>query len=74
MPAEIDANRLAIENEPTRRTVLVEQFCSWSACRISSMTSSARAMTGSTSYSSHGLAEHHPQEVRRVVSASCSGT
>ncbi len=35
MPAAIDANRFA-SLEPTRRTVLVEQFCSWSACRISS--------------------------------------
>ncbi len=35
MPAEIDANRLALL-EPTMRTVDVLQFCSWSACTISS--------------------------------------
>jgi hypothetical protein len=54
MPAETLANRLACD-EPTMRTVLVEQFCSWSACRISSR-SSALAITGSTSYFSHGVA------------------
>lgn len=36
--------------EPTRRTVDVEQFCSWSACRISSL-SRAETTTGSRSYS-----------------------
>ncbi len=36
--------------EPTRRTVEVEQFCSWSACRMSSL-SSAETTTGSSSYS-----------------------
>ncbi len=46
-PDEIEAKRLACE-EPTTRTVEVEQFCSWSACRISSK-SSALAMTSSTS-------------------------
>jgi len=54
MPAEMLANRFAREL-PTSRTVLVEQFCSWSACRMSSR-SRARATTGSTSYSSHGVA------------------
>jgi hypothetical protein len=44
MPAEIEAKRLALEL-PTRRTVLVEQFCSWSAWRISSR-SRAFAMAG----------------------------
>jgi hypothetical protein len=42
-------------DEPTRRTVLVEQFCSWSACSSSSRRT-ACSMTGSTSYSSHGVA------------------
>ncbi len=52
MPAEIEANRFACE-EPTSRTVEVEQFCSWSACRISSL-SSALVTTGSGMYSSAG--------------------
>ena len=47
MPPEIDVNRLACE-EPTNRTVEVEQFCSWSACRMNSM-SSARTISGSSS-------------------------
>ena len=47
MPAEIDANRFACEL-PTRRTVDVEQFCSWSACRMSSRFS---ALTISSSIS-----------------------
>ena len=34
---------------PTLRTALVEQFCSWSACRIQS-TSSAFSSRGSGSY------------------------
>ncbi len=55
MPAEIDANRLACE-EPTSRTVEVEQFCSWSACRISSF-SSALTTTGFSSNSSAGTAK-----------------
>ena len=46
IPAEIEANRLAWLL-PTRRTVDVEQFCSWSAWRIKS-TSSARATAGGT--------------------------
>lgn len=46
---EIEANMFACE-EPTRRTVEVEQFCSWSACRMSSL-SSAETTTGSRSYS-----------------------
>ena len=36
MPPEMEVNRLACD-EPTRRTVDVEQFCSWSACRMNSM-------------------------------------
>lgn len=49
---ETEANRLALL-EPTRRTVEVEQFCSWSACRTKSM-SSTFDITGSTSYGSAG--------------------
>src|SRR5665811_395279 len=45
IPAETEANKLACA-EPTMRTVEVEQFCSWSACRINSW-SSALTMTGS---------------------------
>ena len=62
MPAEIEANRLACD-EPTSRTVDVEQFCSWSACRMNSM-SSALATSGSTSYGSAG----RPNVMRRKFS------
>ena len=44
MPAETEANRLACD-EPTSRTVEVEQFCSWSACRMQQR-SSALDRTG----------------------------
>ncbi|KFC50170.1 hypothetical protein GY12_21885 [Micrococcus luteus] len=56
MPADTEANRLAWV-EPTRRTVEVEAFCSWSAC---SMSSRSRALTtsGSMSYSSAGTPKH----------------
>ena len=54
-------------DEPTRRTVEVEQFCSWSACRISSM-SSALASLGSTSYGSAGK----PNDIRRKFSTRLS--
>ena len=47
MPALTEAKRLAWL-EPTIRTVEVEQFCSWSAWRISSM-SSALTTVGSIS-------------------------
>ena len=40
---------------PTIRMVLVEQFCSWSACRRK-IVSMVRAISGSTTYSSHGVA------------------
>ena len=43
--------------EPARRTVEVEAFCSWSACRMK-MRSIARASTGLTLYSSQGTAKH----------------
>ena len=64
IPAEIDANRLACD-EPTSRTVEVEQFCSWSACSMSSR-SSAPTMTGSSSYGSAGK----PKVIRRKFSVS----
>ena len=54
MPAEIAPKRFT-RDEPTRRTLLVEQFCSWSPCRMNSLWS-ARRIVSSTSYSSHGLA------------------
>jgi hypothetical protein len=56
MPAAIQANGLAPE-EPARRTVEVEAFCSWSACRMK-IRSMARDSTGLTLYSSHGTAKH----------------
>jgi hypothetical protein len=46
MPAAMQANGLAPE-EPARRTVEVEAFCSWSACRMK-MRSMALASTGLT--------------------------
>ncbi len=54
MPAATQANGLA-PVDPARRTVLVEAFCSWSACRIR-MRSIARASTGLTWYGSAGTA------------------
>ncbi len=54
MPAATDANRLALD-EPTIRTVEVEQFCSWSACKMSNCFS-ARTTTGRASYGSLGTA------------------
>ncbi len=44
MPAEM-AEKGSTPEEPTPRTALVEQFCSWSAWRISRI-SSARCSTG----------------------------
>ena len=52
MPAAMQANGLAPE-EPARRTVEVEAFCSWSAWSIR-MRSIAFSSTGLTSYSSAG--------------------
>src|SRR3712207_9239069 len=60
--SDTEANRLACE-EPTSRTVEVEQFCSWSACRTKSM-SSALTKSGSTSYGSAGK----PKGIRRKLS------
>ena len=48
MPAET-AEYGSTWDEPTARTALVEQFCSWSAWRMKS-TSMARAKTGFDSY------------------------
>ena len=49
-----DANGL-VPDEPHRRTVEVDAFCSWSACSVK-MRSTARSNTGLTLYSSHGVA------------------
>ena len=54
MPAAMETNRLA-SLDPTMRTVAVEQFCSWSACRTSSMLSASLTDRG-TSYGSAGTA------------------
>ena len=54
MPAAMQANGLA-PVEPASRTVLVEAFCSWSACRIM-IRSIAFASTGLTLYGSAGTA------------------
>src|ERR1700731_746402 len=56
MPAAMQANGLAPE-EPAMRTVEVEAFCSWSACRMKIL-SSAFASTGLILYSSQGTAKH----------------
>src|SRR5207302_10370149 len=56
MPAAIQAKGLATE-EPAIRTVEVEAFCSWSACRMKIL-SSASASTGLILYSSQGTAKH----------------
>ena len=52
MPAAMQANGLA-PVEPARRTVEVEAFCSWSACRMK-MRSIARVSTGLGFHSSAG--------------------
>ena len=53
-PAAIAANGL-VPDEPHSRTVDVDAFCSWSACRMK-MRSIARTSTSFGSYSSHGVA------------------
>ncbi len=53
-PAAMAANGL-VPDDPHRRTVEVEAFCSWSACRMK-MRSSARSITGFTTYGSQGVA------------------
>ena len=54
IPAAIQAKGFAPE-EPAKRTVEVEAFCSWSACKIKIL-SNARTNTGFGLYSSHGVA------------------
>ncbi len=54
IPAAMQANGFAPE-EPASRTVEVEAFCSWSACRMK-MRSSARTSTSFDLYSSAGTA------------------
>jgi hypothetical protein len=61
-PAETEAKRLALL-DPTSRTVDVEQFCSWSACRTKSM-SSTRDIVSLTSYGAAGT----PKVIRRKLS------
>src|SRR5206468_1183175 len=56
IPAAMQANGLA-PDEPAIRTVEVDAFCSWSACRMKIL-SSALANTGLILYSSHGTAKH----------------
>src|ERR1700688_4396530 len=56
IPAAMQANGLA-PDEPAMRTVEVEAFCSWSACRMKIL-SSASASTGLILYSSQGTAKH----------------
>ena len=63
MPAAMQANGLAPE-EPARRTVEVDAFCSWSACRMK-MRSMARVSTGFGFQSSAGTEKH----MRRKFSA-----
>src|SRR3546814_19998930 len=56
MPAAMQANGLA-PDEPAERTVLVEAFCSWSACRMK-MRSMALVRTGFGFQSSAGTEKH----------------
>src|SRR3974390_689071 len=56
MPAAMQANGLAPE-EPAMRTVEVEAFCSWSACRMRIL-SRASASTRMALVSSQGPAKH----------------
>ncbi len=53
-PAAIAANGL-VPDDAHSRTVDVDAFCSWSACRMK-IRSSARTSTSLTVYSSHGVA------------------
>ena len=68
MPAAMQAKGLA-PDEPASRTVEVEAFCSWSACRMK-IWSIARASTGLTLYSSHGTAKHMLQEIAGIAGRS----
>ena len=63
MPAETEAKRFACD-EPTRRTVEVEQFCSWSACKIINK-SRALVTAGFATYSSIGT----PNVMRKKFSS-----
>src|SRR5665213_361704 len=53
-PAAMAANGL-VPDDAHMRTVDVDAFCSWSACRMR-MRSSARTSTSLSRYSSHGVA------------------
>ncbi len=53
-PAAIAANGL-VPDDPHRRTVEVDAFCSWSAWRMK-IRSIARTSTSFGAYSSHGVA------------------
>ncbi len=64
-PAAMAANGL-VPDEPHRRTVEVEAFCSWSACRMK-MRSSARSDHRVDLVVFAGGAEHHAQEVAGVA-------
>ena len=55
-PDEILAKSPA-SDEPTKRTVEVEQFCSWSPCSISSLFS-ALTIVGLIEYSSEGISKN----------------
>ena len=61
MPAAMQANGLA-PLDPALRTVAVEAFCSWSACRMK-MRSIARARVGLTLYLLARHGEGHVQEI-----------
>ena len=63
IPAAMQANGLA-PDEPARRTVEVDAFCSWSACRMK-MRSMALVRTGFGFQSSAGTEKH----MRRKFSA-----
>jgi hypothetical protein len=43
-----------VPDEPHKRTVEVDAFCSWSACKVK-MRSIARSSTGLTTYGSQGV-------------------
>ena len=65
MPAATHANGFA-PDELASRTVDVDAFCSWSACRMK-MRSMARAIVGLTLCSSVGTAKAHVQEIGRII-------
>src|SRR5262249_42827546 len=57
IPAAMQAKGLA-PDDPAKRTVEVDAFCSWSAAWRMKMRSIARARTGFGLYSSQGTAKH----------------